>query len=238
MLKFDPLARRKYLTGFRKRKQARQWQGMQDVLERERQDKIELRKDHREGIKQRWKDLQRAEALTNRSFAVRGIMDDPKKSKKQMALQDEESDSEKAPVTVAFEKEEDDPFGDCEVTTTAFEASSSTGPVSANAEKLWPALQHTNITSAWTGGRGTWDEENEENDEVAAARFVKQRRRATVRKQEENRQWNALQKRIGKKLGIKKSQKKGGKAPTKAGGKSTHAQRKKEAQHSKRKSGK
>lgn len=239
MISFDPKARRNYLTGFRKRKQARRKQAMMELLEKERLDRIEAKKDHREGIKQRWRDVQRAGALTNKAFEMRGIMDTPQSSTgpdRPLLLEDgAEGEKEKAPVTVAFELEDDDPFGDCEVTTTAFEASSSGNTIAENAAKLWPALLHTNISSSWTGGRGTWEDENADADEVAAAKFAKQRRRVVVRKQEEKRQHDALQRRVAKVLGIKRN-KKGSKSKT-GGGKSTHGERKKQAQARKKKHG-
>lgn len=203
---------------------------MEELLEKERQDRIDIKKDHRDGIKQRWKDMQRAQALTNKVLEQRGIMDDSRR--KALAVQDgdvEDEENGEAPVTTTFDREEDDPFGDCEVTTTAFEApNASGGGLAANAAKLWPALQHTNMASSWMqGSRGTWDAEG---DEAAAAQFARQRRRAVVKKQEEKRQHDALQRRVAKKLGLKK---KGGRKTTTAkgtnSGKSGHNQRKKQA---------
>lgn len=251
MIKFNPDARRTWLNGFHLRKQARKWKGAEELLERERLDRIEAKKDHREGIKQRWRDVQRAGALTNKAFEQRGLMDESKRRRIE-AVEDADSEDDytmaavkdKAPVTVAFAKEEDgeedDPFGDCEVTTTAFGASSSGGSVAANASKLWPALLHTNITSAWTGGSDTWAIENADEDELAAAKFARQRRRVVVRVKEEKRQYNALQRRVGKKIaGASHRNKKGSKAKKKnSEKKSTHSSRKKNAQAGARKSGK
>merc|ERR1712232_1356222 len=143
-----------------------------------------VKRDIRESVKKSWRDLQRAQALSNRAVSQLHLTD---KADKALPLEDEEHDEEeekregkdKAPTTVAFEREDDDPFGDCEVTTTAFDAPSSCGGLAANAAKLWPALLHTNISSAWaSGSRDTWDLENPDEDEKAAAKFARQRRRA------------------------------------------------------------
>jgi len=240
-IKFDPKARHSYLTGFRKRKQARRWKAHEEMLQKERQDRIDIKKEHREEVRKAWRDYQRAAALTNKAL---GQLCDDGESAKHMPLEDapgdydddEEHDQREQarPVTVAFDREEDDPFGDCEVTTTSFEAPSSSGGLAANAAKLWPALLHTNISSSWaSGSRGTWDPEDSVADEAAAVKFAKQRRRAVVKKEEENRAHAALQRRVEKRLGFKKKSKKG-KAKADSGGKkcgtkTTHGARRRAA---------
>merc|ERR1712151_1166077 len=99
---------------------------------------------------------------------------------KKLRLQDvpaeTSGDAEEAPVTVAFEQEEDDPFGDCEVTTTAADWNLVGGGLAANASKLWPALLQSSGAAA--GGHiMTWQAEDEDADSAAAASFAKQRRR-------------------------------------------------------------
>ncbi|CAJ1350152.1 unnamed protein product [Effrenium voratum] len=110
ILTFDPASRHAFVTGFRKRKQERRKWAVREILEKERQDKMEAKKDYRQDVKKKWKDLQRAEKRVDALLGPEevGWLGDLKVDK----LQDEE------PVTVAFQAEEDDPFGDCEVTTT------------------------------------------------------------------------------------------------------------------------
>ncbi|OLP95533.1 hypothetical protein AK812_SmicGene22305 [Symbiodinium microadriaticum] len=121
VLTFDPASRQSFLAGFRKRKQDRRKWAVREILEKERQDRIEAKKDHRQDVKQRWKDLQRAEkrveALLGPAEEVGWLGD----------LRSEKLKDEEVPVTVAFEAEEDDPFGDCEVTTTIAGVSDGAG---------------------------------------------------------------------------------------------------------------
>lgn len=206
MIKFDARARQVYLTGFTKRKEKRRWVAQGELLEKARQDKIEARKDIRTQVKNNWNEMQYAQALTNKALARLGLEDTPdcdvfhlEDSARNEAIEDKARP--KAPVTVGFEREEDDPFGDCEVTTTAFNAPNTPGGSADNAAKLWPALLHTNISAAWE--RGAWDPENADADEVAAEKFARQRRRAVVKKKEEDRQRRAHDRNITKHLGMK-----------------------------------
>ncbi|CAE7441155.1 unnamed protein product [Symbiodinium natans] len=118
---FDPASRESFLAGFRKRKQDRRKWAVREIIEKERQDRIEAKKDHRQDVKQRWKDLQRAEkrveALLGPDEEVGWLGD----------LQAEKIRDEEVPVTVAFQAEDDDPFGDCEVTTTVAGVSDGAG---------------------------------------------------------------------------------------------------------------
>merc|ERR1712046_509286 len=111
---------------------------------------------------------------------------------------DEDDDGEHQPeaaITVAFEQEEDDPFGDCEVTTTNADWNPVGGGMAANASKLWPALLQSNGISAG-GHLMRWEEEDADADNAAADAFAKQRRRAVVKKKEEERQSKALARRV------------------------------------------
>jgi len=212
MIKWDSAKRKEYLTGFRKRKQERKWKGMVEVLEKERQDRIAVKRDVREQVKQNWRDLQRSQALTNKALSRLGITDADDRGA--MYLEDASDDEVPRPKKkaeaqkmICFEKEEDDPFGDCEVTTTAFEAADAAScSISGNALQL--AL-HTNISSAWTGGGRTWEGEDAAADEAAATKFERQRKRVVVRKKEEKREKEALERRVAKRLGFKKKSKKG-----------------------------
>lgn len=242
MIRFDPKARKEYLTGFQKRKQARRWKATEEIMQKERQDKIDLRKEHREEVKRAWRDLQHATALTNKALNDRGIEDGRKISGAMRdASDDEDAEDEEAPKMLEFEKEEDDdPFGDCEVTTTAFDASaSSKGGLAANAAKLWPAIQARDITQDWTGGRGTWNGEDYEEDEEAARKFARQRKRAVKRKEEEDRAHVGLQNRVSARLGFDKKQGKGKKEKEKGGKnpkRTTHSSRRKKSKQSLKKS--
>ncbi|CAE7668666.1 unnamed protein product [Symbiodinium pilosum] len=121
VLTFDPASRQSFLAGFRKRKQDRRKWAVREILEKERQDRIEAKKDHRQDVKQRWKDVQRAEkrveALLGPQEEVGWLGD----------LRTEKLKDEEVPVTVAFEAEEDDPFGGCEVTTAIAGVSDGAG---------------------------------------------------------------------------------------------------------------
>ena len=85
------------------------------------EDRIEAKKDYRQDVKKKWKDLQRAErrvdALLGPEEQVQWLGD--LKSSQQIA--------DELPVTVAFAVEDDDPFGGCEVTTTVGGVSDGTG---------------------------------------------------------------------------------------------------------------
>eukprot|EP00933_Yihiella_yeosuensis_P009011 TRINITY_DN114771_c0_g1_i1.p2 TRINITY_DN114771_c0_g1~~TRINITY_DN114771_c0_g1_i1.p2 ORF type:complete len:281 (+),score=89.11 TRINITY_DN114771_c0_g1_i1:60-902(+) len=125
VISFDAVSRHSYLSGFRKRKGERRKLAVREIIEKERQDKIEAKKDFRDDVKKRWKDLQRAE---KRVDAVLGLGDAEREEiliiggDRRDAIADG-----KAPVTIAFEKEDDDPFGDCEVTTTIGGISTASG---------------------------------------------------------------------------------------------------------------
>mmetsp|Transcript_9315 Transcript_9315/g.22329 ORF Transcript_9315/g.22329 Transcript_9315/m.22329 type:complete len:239 (-) Transcript_9315:17-733(-) len=190
VLTFDPASRQNFLVGFRKRKQARRKWAVREILEKERQDRIEAKKDHRQDVKQRWKDLQRAEkrveALLGPEEEI-GWLGDLKAEK----LKDEE-----VPVTVAFDVEEDDPFGGCEVTTTIAGVSDGAGG------HLPLALvgKSGNALSLLGGEAGLLRDLTGIPQEDPQA---KAHRRYTSREKEETRRQAALDKTVTKKLTTK-----------------------------------
>jgi len=223
-IKFDSTARRKYLTGFQKRKTERRKKAVKEAIEKENWDKIQLRKEHREEVKKNWRELQRSEALTLKAL---GDIED-KKMLQDAPVEDDREVGE-APVTVAFAEEDDDPFGDCEVTTTAADWNPVGGGLAANASKLWPALLQSGGSAAG-GHLVTWQPEDEDADAAAAASFAKQRRRAVVEKKEWERHEKALNRRVEKRIELKqrfKPKKKGSKKDKKKGGKTSHKTRRK-----------
>lgn len=177
------------MTGFKRRKQERRKWAVREILEKERQDRIEAKKDYRQDVKKRWKDLQRAEkrveALLGPAEEVQWLGD-----LKTEKLQDE------VPVTVAFTAEDDDPFGDCEVTTTV-------GGVSDGAGGHLPLAligKSGNVLSLLGGEAGrlrdlTGIEEEDPEERV-------KRRQASARKEEDRRQV-ALDKAVTKTLTVK-----------------------------------
>mmetsp|Transcript_71556 Transcript_71556/g.141921 ORF Transcript_71556/g.141921 Transcript_71556/m.141921 type:complete len:279 (-) Transcript_71556:222-1058(-) len=134
-ISFDPKSRIEYITGFRKRKEQRRRKAILEGLERERQENIQVRKELRDEVKQKWKELAWAEKRADRlvDHSRKMLKNNPQRVAA-MQLQDadglsspgfsdheeEEDDDEalQALTTVAFDREEDDPFGGCEVTTT------------------------------------------------------------------------------------------------------------------------
>jgi len=134
-ISFDPKSRLEYITGFRKRKEQRRRKAILEGLERERQENIQVRKELRDEVKAKWKELAWAEKQADRLVDYRHKMlkNNPERLAA-MQLQDgdefsspgfsdaeeeeEEDEALQALTTVAFDREEDDPFGGCEVTTT------------------------------------------------------------------------------------------------------------------------
>lgn len=138
---FDTKARKAYLTGFRKRKKERRKQGMRQIMETERQEKITLKWEHREDVKCQWKEVQWAEKKVEKLLGIKDAAAQSEKglprlkNRRKAALQDDDAGGNAIadgsvegeaprprPLTVNFEVEddddEDDPFGGCEVTTT------------------------------------------------------------------------------------------------------------------------
>eukprot|EP00435_Cladocopium_sp_Y103_P054397 s465_g17.t1 len=189
ILTFDPASRHAFVTGFKKRKQERRKWAVREILEKERQDRIEAKKDYRQDVKKRWKDLQRAEkrveALLGPAEEVQWLGD-----LKTERLQDE------VPVTVAFTAEDDDPFGDCEVTTTV-------GGVSDGAGGHLPLAligKSGNVLSLLGGEAGRLRDLTGIQEEDPEERV--KRRQASARKEEDRRQV-ALDKAVTKTLTVK-----------------------------------
>eukprot|EP00434_Breviolum_minutum_P034544 symbB.v1.2.030580.t1/scaffold3464.1/size56234/3 len=100
ILTFDPASRHAFVTGFTRRKKERRKWAVREILEKERQDRIEAKKDYRNDVKRKWKDLQRAEkrveALLGPADEVQWLGD----------LKTEKLRDEEVPVTVAFTAED------------------------------------------------------------------------------------------------------------------------------------
>lgn len=213
VLKFDLCKRKEYITGFRKRKVQRKKRGMEQKLEQERQERIDVKRDHREDIKNNWKQLRWAERKIEQKFADAKDLKDH---------DSEEADGEQdvpaadTSVTVSFDREEDDPFGDCEVTTTDV---NETGGVAAvkleEGSKLWLAVMAGPNAAQW---QSAWAA----NPLRAAEEEWRRRRRAiSVRKEEDVRK-HSLAKKVEKRLADKtgkKTKKKKNKAKDKGAGK-------------------
>lgn len=119
---FDAKARNSWLTGFRKRKNERREKAMLESEERLRQDKIELRKERREDIKRKWKEVEWADKRVAK-FLIPALKDRHKLSaltNGPMSFPDEEDADPSTTVLFGVEdgEDDDDPFGGCEVTTT------------------------------------------------------------------------------------------------------------------------
>mmetsp|Transcript_11727 Transcript_11727/g.21322 ORF Transcript_11727/g.21322 Transcript_11727/m.21322 type:complete len:282 (-) Transcript_11727:51-896(-) len=144
VIEFDPASRHRYIYGFRKRKQARRKQGAMEAIERARQEKIGIKKSYRDDVKQRIKELQWAtnhidRCLGDASGRARALALEAADGSEDEMLADAQYDgqledgvAERATPEVkkvvhfsreGGEAEEDDPFGDCEVTTTHLEVS-------------------------------------------------------------------------------------------------------------------
>eukprot|EP00930_Biecheleria_cincta_P009211 TRINITY_DN110907_c0_g1_i1.p1 TRINITY_DN110907_c0_g1~~TRINITY_DN110907_c0_g1_i1.p1 ORF type:complete len:240 (-),score=65.06 TRINITY_DN110907_c0_g1_i1:30-749(-) len=192
VLAFDPANRHEFLTGFRKRKTERRKWAVREILEKERQDQIEAKKDHRNDVKQKWKDLQRAEARVEALLGPAeevGWLGDSLRAEK---LRDAE-----VPVTVAFEEEDDDPFGGCEVTTTVAGVSDGHGghlPLALVGKSGY-------VLSKLGGSAGLLRDLTGVPEESPEARS---RRRIASRIKEEERRSHGLDKQVEKKLAMKR----------------------------------
>ncbi|CAK0858697.1 unnamed protein product [Prorocentrum cordatum] len=132
-LVFDVAARQEFLLGFRKRKTARRKKAILEGIEAKRQDQIDVKRDLRNHIKDSWKQVQWADrhalkvieagSFGSRAKALMDREDGAGASGDGSSSEDDGSgepgaleDRPRAASTVAFEREEDDPFGGCEVT--------------------------------------------------------------------------------------------------------------------------
>mmetsp|Transcript_12009 Transcript_12009/g.18145 ORF Transcript_12009/g.18145 Transcript_12009/m.18145 type:complete len:290 (-) Transcript_12009:144-1013(-) len=241
-LVFDVAARQRYLTGFRKRKKERREKAFRELLEKQREENITLKREHREEVKQKWKEVQWADARAVKLLAIQevernkqrkalclargGTWDEVKN--RPMAIKNGESDSEsdsdsdggsdssdeerrreKMPILdqvneaidgdalkVGFAaiEDEDDPFGDCEVTTTVGAATS---------EAIIPVQEHdkdeSRLALLGMNPRAAIEQRlamlRKHGFETEAER--KQRRIESLRKQERVRQ-KALSKKVTK----------------------------------------
>jgi len=167
VITFDPKARYEYITGFRKRKQERRKKAVMEALERERKERIEIRKEIRDEVKQRWKEVQWAERRVEKLFAPgTKALEDMKRRrlalKAENLAEDSDNDSEHSYLPIAdgdvqqalhivsFEEEEDDdPFGGCEVTTALTnEAAKATGEQCRDLALEDPSKQESTLAVA------------------------------------------------------------------------------------------
>lgn len=209
---FDVLARHRYITGFRKRRQERRKKGWAEVMDAERQDRISVKWERREDIKRQWKEVQWAERRVDRLMgakqealtdAAEGGEGKRKRRREVPALlpaPSEATNGEQAAITVAFDLEDDDPFGGCEVTTTVggvagdgadggAASGSATGP-------LWPMLPTERIAGILA--RTAKVRDPGEDDETR-----RKRRAEALRKEEEIRQ-RATARKVAKQMALKK----------------------------------
>lgn len=133
---FNEAARHEFLTGFHKRKQQRKKEGARQAFEQARKDKMEVKKDYRDHVKQQWKEVQWAERRVQKLLGLEDDEDAVTANVKKRMLQEEhEYEGEKlaaltdgtiqdaggGSVKVDFsqeDEEDDDPWAGCEVTTT------------------------------------------------------------------------------------------------------------------------
>lgn len=228
---FDVLQRNTWLTGFRKRKALRRQEAYEKFLEKERQEKIDAKREYRQELKAQYKRIQleskRVERLLDAKHGAPKAIQDGEADKEND--EDEDADGVLALMSnpaepaaakggttvVAFDREDDDPFGDCEVTTSAVPCS---------------ALEVFEVASGTLAVR----EPTEHDPEHAA------RRRANLAKEEARRR-EALAKRAKRRILLDKREKKrkGKKARAKTNSgkakKTTHGERRKRAAAQKRK---
>eukprot|EP00747_Dinoflagellata_sp_TGD_P167176 gnl/TRDRNA2_/TRDRNA2_191148_c0_seq1.p1 gnl/TRDRNA2_/TRDRNA2_191148_c0~~gnl/TRDRNA2_/TRDRNA2_191148_c0_seq1.p1 ORF type:complete len:256 (+),score=88.76 gnl/TRDRNA2_/TRDRNA2_191148_c0_seq1:99-866(+) len=212
-ISFDIRKRSAYLTGFRARKEERRRKGKLDAEEAARQEKIQMRADSRADMKQRWKDMQYAQSRVTKQYGVDTGEDD-----EYMGEQDDDEDASEeaadatqfgeAPVTVAFDiaaGEEDDPFGDVEITTTVGTPGamgSAAAPAPAGDTRQLPKVLRS------VPGFAREDEEDESDDGGGGAKKEKEwerrRRRSVALKEAEAIRQKALAKKVAKKLELDK----------------------------------
>lgn len=227
-MSFDVAARFKWLTGFRKRKKERQRRGHAEVLEKERMDRINVMKEIREEAKKRWRELQWNEKRLDKLFDDNGklMLDEGeggsrRKKRRRAALVErakaaeaaeaeaaeakalkERVEDAAAPVTVGFDGEEGDPFGDVEVTTT-LGCVGGPGGAADPAARRWLAL--LGQQSSYAGSR---PEEEPERGLAIPSRELEEearrwRRAEALRKEEQVRQ-AAMGRKITKNIMLKK----------------------------------
>lgn len=197
-IRFDEKSRFVYLTGFRKRKQERRKKAVAEALEKERLENIQVKKEFREEVKKNWRDMQRANALNLKALGggtkTLAITDAERLAAIEDGTAEQESDAggvSAAATTVAFEREEDDPFGDCEVTTTVGDLCPAAGASQDPAARLWLAVSAASST-------GSQADIDASADPVEL--YHRRRRRAETRKREEDRQKAALDRRVARKM--------------------------------------
>lgn len=229
VIAFDPASRHAYINGFGKRKEERRKFGIRQHLEQERQDRMEVKRDHRNDVKKKWKDLQRAEKRVEALLGLGPseeihIIGGPDRLG---ALEDGE-----APITVTFEEEDDDPFGNCEVTTTV-------GGISTRGEGHLPLAlisKSGDVLAQLRGQAGQLRDLTGMPEDLE----VRQKRRIESSLREEEKRQKSLTDKVTKlinmkhKGGVKKKRKVKGK---KGSGRMTRKERRKSMQKAQRKNG-
>lgn len=222
---FDPKSRVEYITGFRKRKEQRRREAILKGLERERQENIQVRKELRDEVKQKWKELawaeKRAERLADHTCKM--IKNNPERAAA-MQLEDgdefsspgfsdhdeDEDETLQALTTVAFDREEDDPFGGCEVTTM------SMGVGADGANGLFQPKQLATLADG-TGSNGRNHERSLALQKSSSTAIVSEeenaahrKRRAEALAKEAKRHLKAANKKVTKLLAEHRDRRKGG----------------------------
>jgi len=219
-ISFDPKSRVEYITGFRKRKEQRRRKAILVGLERERQENIQVRKELRDEVKQKWKELawaeRRADKLVDHTrkmlknnperAAAMQLQDGDEFSSPGFSDHDAEEDDEtlQALTTVAFDSEEDDPFGGCEVTTTSIGVVANRADGYFQTKQLATMAERNHERSLALQKSGSTAIVSEE--EAAAHR----KRRAEALAQEEKRHLKAANKKVTKLLAEHRDRRKGG----------------------------
>lgn len=259
-IKFDPKARNSYITGFHKRKEERKKKARTEEMEAERKDKLDTKRELREEVKKRWKDVLWAERTVDRVLAKRKVMmkdreerlmlanggvlpklnkmgvlaitdgaeagsddeseggesfdsfDVGERNYNPAALEDGDDDDDGRLggkiVKVGFEKvEDDDPFGDCEVTTSAIQVRNENGESSSASTRTMRAStalallrkeQEETRIAMQGGNKHLTPEELEAHRKLRAMNIHK----------EERRRLKSLDKRMKRDLVLKKFMKK------------------------------
>jgi len=189
--------------------------GQREVLEAERADRIQVKRERREDIRKIWKEVQFAGAKADKVLAlkygedfIRQLKDEESgitKAWAPSAIEDGRVEPNDTTEKVDFDQEDDDPFGGCEVTTTTLETRNEPTKLEDAFKKPRDALQielpgkikaadGSTLTLSW---RGVY-----ESEEQRLARRTK-----SLRKQE-NIRTTSLKKRVLSSIAERKKMKK------------------------------
>mmetsp|Transcript_85999 Transcript_85999/g.228014 ORF Transcript_85999/g.228014 Transcript_85999/m.228014 type:complete len:253 (-) Transcript_85999:132-890(-) len=228
-LVFDVAARQEFLLGFRKRKTARRKKAILEGIEAKRQDQIDVKRDLRNHIKDSWKQVQwadrhalkvieagsfgsRAKALMDREDGA-GASGDGSSSEDGSGEPGALEDRPRAASTVAFEREEDDPFGGCEVTVDGRDLC-LLGAASASASSRDSAASSTALVSRGAPGAQQIiirDEAYWKRRAICARKEAAVKKKASAKRLAK---WEVEQRRMKKKSSKAKKDKGKNKKPT------------------------